>query len=503
MQIDSYETPDAQERLRAGAERINRRRRQRRELVVDAVGAVSFLIAAGLIAALATPYQQFSVTNLLLVLVSWVAIERVKFPVAGGWTYPTMLVFVPALFVLPTPLVPLVAMVALILRAVPEIVRGRVRAPMLLTCIGDSWFTIGPVLVIVLAGAQEFAWDHWPVYLLALVAQLLCDMVASVSSAWFAEGVSPRVQLPLLCWVYMVDVALAPLGLLIAASAAARPGLILISLSPVVMLAAFARERRQRLEGTLALSTAYRGTALLLGDIVEADHHYTGMHSREVVDLSIGVAEALGLDGMQRRNVEFAALLHDVGKIRVPKEIINKPGALNDEEWKILRQHTIDGEKMLRQVGGILSGIGRLVRSSHERYDGLGYPDGLVGEEIPIESRIVSACDAFSAMTTDRAYRPALTIEAAVEELRRCSGTQFDPNVVDRAGRAGHGTGDDRAGIQRRRVIASPHASRGENCAGRRGTGRDRGRTRTARPGRRSRRAGAGGSGSRSPRPSL
>ncbi len=142
------------------------------------------------------------------------------------------------------------------------------------------------------------------------------------------------------------------------------------------------------------------------------------------------MAEALGLDGMQRRNVEFAALLHDVGKIRVPKEIINKPGALSDEEWQILRQHTIDGEKMLRQVGGILSGIGRLVRSSHERYDGLGYPDGLVGEEIPIESRIVSACDAFSAMTTDRAYRPALTIEAAVEELRRCSGTQFDPNVV-------------------------------------------------------------------------
>ena len=85
---------------------------------------------------------------------------------------------------------------------------------------------------------------------------------------------------------------------------------------------------------------------------------------------------------------------------------------------------------MLTQVGGILSSVGRLVRSSHERYDGLGYPDGLLGEEIPIESRIVSACDAFSAMTTDRSYRPALTVEAAVEELHRCASTQFDPAVV-------------------------------------------------------------------------
>ncbi len=250
--------------------------------------------------------------------------------------------------------------------------------------------------------------------------------------SWFAEGIHPaKVNLSLLAWTYLIDATIAPLGLVIAAAAVQHQGLILIALSPASDVGSCSpASAASDWTGTLALGTAYRGTALLLGDIVEADDHYTGMHSREVVDLSVGVAEALGLDAIQRRNVEFAALLHDVGKIRVPKEIINKPGQLNAEEWRILRQHTIDGEKMLKQVGGILSSVGRFVRSSHERYDGLGYPDGLAGEEIPIESRIVSACDAFSAMTTDRSYRPALAVDAAVDELRRCSGTQFDPAVV-------------------------------------------------------------------------
>jgi HD-GYP domain-containing protein (c-di-GMP phosphodiesterase class II) len=125
------------------------------------------------------------------------------------------------------------------------------------------------------------------------------------------------------------------------------------------------------LERTLALSTAYRGTALLLGDIVEADDHYTGIHSRDVVDLSLAVAEALGLDAAQRCDVELGALLHDVG--------------------------------MLRQVGRTLASVRRIVRPSHEPYDGLGYLDGLAGEEIPIAGRIVCACDAYSAMTIDRA----------------------------------------------------------------------------------------------------
>jgi putative nucleotidyltransferase with HDIG domain len=291
---------------------------------------------------------------------------------------------------------------------------------------------MGPALVIVLAGAQQFAWVHWPVYLGALGAQFLFDFVSTLVMAWLGERRRPgRQLLLLLCWAFVVDATLAPLGLVIGAVSTQRPGLILLSLSPAAMLILFARERQERLEQVQALSTAYRGTALLLGDVVEADDHYTGSHSRDVVDLSLAVADAMRLDSARRRDVEFAALLHDVGKIQVPKHIINKQGPLDGEEWDVIRRHTIDGELMLRKVGGTLSNVGRIVRSSHERFDGQGYPDGLAGDKIPLEARIVSVCDSFSAMTTDRPYRAALSIGQAVSELHACAGTQFDPQVVD------------------------------------------------------------------------
>ena len=124
--------------------------------------------------------------------------------------------------------------------------------------------------------------------------------------------------------------------------------------------------------------------------------------------MSVKVAEELKLDPWQRRRTEYAARLHDVGKIAVPKEIINKPGPLDPDEWGLMRQHTVEGERMLARVGGALSEVGAIVRGSHERWDGAGYPDGLAGEAIPIEARIVACCDAFDAMTTDRSYRSAL-----------------------------------------------------------------------------------------------
>ena len=164
--------------------------------------------------------------------------------------------------------------------------------------------------------------------------------------------------------------------------------------------------------------------------MIEADDAYTGTHSRDVVELSLAVAEGLGLDKTARRDVEFAALLHDVGKVRMPSEIISKPGPLTAEERAVMELHTIHGQQMLEQVGGLLGGVGAVVRSCHERWDGRGYPDGLVGEEIPLIARIVACCDAFNAMTTDRPYRKALPLGDALEELRRGSGTQFDSAVV-------------------------------------------------------------------------
>jgi len=185
------------------------------------------------------------------------------------------------------------------------------------------------------------------------------------------------------------------------------------------------------LEQLVELNDAYQGTALLLGDVIEADDSYTGEHCKGVVRLALDVAGELGLDADERRNVEFGALLHDVGKIAVPKEIINKPGKLDEREWAIIKTHTLEGQKMLERVGGFMREVGEIVRSSHERWDGGGYPDGLSGDAIPLEARIVSACDAFNAMTTTRSYRQAMPLSAAVDELIDNAGAQFDPRVIE------------------------------------------------------------------------
>jgi putative nucleotidyltransferase with HDIG domain len=197
-----------------------------------------------------------------------------------------------------------------------------------------------------------------------------------------------------------------------------------------VLLEVFARERQARLDGALELRHAYQGTSSLLAELLEDSDAYTGMHSRDVVSLAVAVASQLALDALAVRDTEFAALLHDIGKIAVPKEIINKPGPLTDDEWMVIKTHTIEGQRMLDRVGGLLSEVGRVVRSSHEKWDGTGYPDGLVGEQIPVGSAIVSCCDAFNAMTTDRSYREAMPLEDAIEELEANSGTQFSPAVV-------------------------------------------------------------------------
>jgi len=430
MDIDSYETPDAESLLMVGRERHAERRQARRLLSTEAVGAVVFLGAAIALALLAPWTRQLSPAALAATMVAYLVATRVTFPVGSAHTRPTQLVFVPMLFLLPAPLVPLTVAACLIADLWPQLLQRKLSLTRVLARLGDSSYALGPALVLVLAGDQALSWQRWPVLVLAFGAQMLCDSSSGLARTWFAERIAPSEQLPML-WLYLTDACLSCVGLLVAGSSVRRPGLVLLVLPLVGLLWVFARERQQRIDSELALSTAYRGTALLLGDVVEADDHYTGAHSREVVDLALTVSDALRLDAAHRRNVEFAALLHDVGKLRVPKEIINKPGRLDEAEWAIIHQHTIEGETMLKQVGGLLATVGRYVRSSHERYDGSGYPDGLVGHEIPIESRIVCVCDAYSAMTSDRPYRPALDPREAIRELRRCAGSQFDPRLVD------------------------------------------------------------------------
>ncbi|MGH2956890.1 MAG: HD-GYP domain-containing protein [Solirubrobacterales bacterium] len=166
------------------------------------------------------------------------------------------------------------------------------------------------------------------------------------------------------------------------------------------------------------------GQAVLVETSVE-----TALHSDDVELISEAICEQLELGGRAREDVLAAARLHDIGKSALPREVLEKPGPLNDAEWKEMRRHTIVGERILASVQE-LKGIARLVRHSHERWDGKGYPDGLAGEEIPLGSRIIFCADAFHAVRSDRPYRRGSSAPAALEEVKRCGGTQFDPAVV-------------------------------------------------------------------------
>jgi diguanylate cyclase (GGDEF)-like protein/putative nucleotidyltransferase with HDIG domain len=178
------------------------------------------------------------------------------------------------------------------------------------------------------------------------------------------------------------------------------------------------------LEGT------FMTTLAALSDALEHKDAYTAAHAREVENLTERVGERLGLAGEELRTIRYAALLHDIGKIGIPSEILNKPARLTEEEFELIKQHTVIGARMLERIP-FFEHVHPLVRSAHERWDGRGYPDGLATREIPLGARIICACDAFHAMTSDRPYRAAMPVVEAIAELRGNAGRQFDPAVVD------------------------------------------------------------------------
>jgi putative nucleotidyltransferase with HDIG domain len=185
-----------------------------------------------------------------------------------------------------------------------------------------------------------------------------------------------------------------------------------------------------RFDHAEATERIYRETLASLADALEAKDEWTSDHTHEVTRLAVGVAERLRLDDAQLRAVELGALLHDIGKITVPESILRKPGPLTDEEWEVMRRHPEAGERVLAPISS-LSDVLPVVRGSHERWDGRGYPDRLAGTEIPLGARIVAVCDAYCAMTESRPYRESMSPSEAARELRAHAGTQFDPGCVD------------------------------------------------------------------------
>jgi putative nucleotidyltransferase with HDIG domain len=404
-----------------------RRRMPRRERRCEALIGAGFLVADAVLW-LVSPPQAFPILPAVLCFVVLVLATRVRFDTPFGFTVATQLAFVPLLFAMPVAVVPPAVAAALAIATLPEVVTRKLPPSRLLLAVGNSWFAIGPAAVFAFTSTAP-ADAGAGLLIIALVAQFAVDFAVSAFRFWMDRGAKISVQLRE-TWVYLIDAALSGIALVVAEEIQTAPVAALATLPLLALLWMFARERNERLESLVELNTAYRGTALVLGDVVEADDGYTGEHCKSVVQLCLHVGEELGLGAEAMRNLEFGALLHDVGKIAIPKEIINKPGKLDPDEWRVIETHTIEGQKMLNRVGGFMKNVGLIVRSHHERWDGRGYPDGLVGADIPLEARIITCCDSWNAMRTDRAYRKALSREVAEAELVGNAGKQFDPTIV-------------------------------------------------------------------------
>jgi putative nucleotidyltransferase with HDIG domain len=402
---------------------------QRRELIAHALVDLPFVVASGLLVALGLD-QRVPTTDAVLFLLAAALMGRLEFEVGSGFIVPTQLLFVPMLFVLPPAIVPMIVAGAYVLDRVPDVVAGRLHPQRLVAVLGDAWYAVGPAAVFVIAGIDGPSLGDWPIYLAALASQFACDVASSSTRVWVAYGVTPSLQLPAMRELWLVDLLLSPVGMLAAFSSEQQRYAYVLVVPLAILMARFAGDRHARIDQAIELSSAYRGTALLLADVIEADDEYTGRHSKSVVEIAIAIAHELRLDEDERRLVEFGAMLHDIGKISTPKELINKPGPLGEDEWVIMREHTVTGQHMLDRVGGTLHDVGLIVRCSHEHFDGSGYPDGLAGEQIPLAARVVSVADAYSAMTTRRSYRAARPHAAAIAELSANAGTQFDPAVV-------------------------------------------------------------------------
>ena len=406
------------------------RRMSRRESVVTTVAAVAYLVVAT--AAVIWLPSERSVDPLLIAALvgGYVAVSQVRFEFGGYYVVPEQLMLVPMLLIAPLPLVLLLVGLSAAVAVIPDMLNSKIHRDRWIPAIADCWFVVGPVLVLaaLAPGAPQLGAIEF--YVLAFAAHLVSDFAWTIIRDRLIDQLPFREVTRGYFGVQRVEAMLTPVAFVIALVAYEHP-VAITAVGPLVwLLVLFSRDRRERYSAALELQRAYRGTVMLLADVVQHEDPYTAHHSRSVVDLVNAVADELGVKPEARQELEFAAMLHDVGKIAIPQEILNKPAKLSDEEFALVKTHTIEGQYMLDRVGGLLGRVGEVVRSCHERWDGGGYPDGLAGSAIPLEARIVFVCDAYHAMTSDRVYRAAMRREDALLELAVNAGSQFDPSVV-------------------------------------------------------------------------
>lgn len=178
------------------------------------------------------------------------------------------------------------------------------------------------------------------------------------------------------------------------------------------------------------LQQAYQASLIMLSNAIELRDQYTRGHVERVMDFSLAIAEEMGWNSVQKRALQFGSILHDIGKIYIRESILRKPGRLTEEEWAEMKLHTVIGAELIKNIPYLAPAL-PIIRHHHERWDGNGYPDGLVGEAIPLAARIVAVADSLDAITSSRVYRKACPLEQAYEEILRGRGTRYDPNVID------------------------------------------------------------------------
>ncbi len=402
-----------------------------RERLYAGVSAVAFLGVVALLSAILPHRAPDNPWVLVIPVLLYALGTRCLFEVSAGFAVPTQIVLIPIIFMAPLPVAPLLVALGYLLGRLPDFLLKRAHVDRWIHCFGHAWAVVPPVLIIGLFAPGPPSVKHLGVYVAAVAGQFVVGVGEAVLGDRFLTGTRVRENLPAAVWSFWITLLLTPLGFMLAGVAVDGP-LMLLSVAPLYwLLHAFSQERKEHLDAALELSQTYRGTVMVLADVVEADDDYTASHCRSVVELCAAAGHQMGLAVADLQELEIAALLHDVGKIAIPGEILNKPTHLTEDEFELMKTHTIEGQALLERVGGRLARVGEIVRSCHERWDGRGYPDGLAAEEIPLPARIVFCCDAYSAMTTDRPYRRAMSPEAALEELRLNAGTQFEPRIVD------------------------------------------------------------------------
>jgi hypothetical protein len=275
---------------------------------------------------------------------------------------------------------------------------------------------------------------------------LVCNIGLLTLAMALDESSSPRsIWLERFRWMTAYGLAAGPLALalVVAYERNGAFGLAVFALVPLSMMFSIRqyvghttasveqlREKNAELSRLAdALKRTHRDTVAALSRSIEAKDVYTGGHVERVASLSVGLARRLGFDGDDLEAIEIGALLHDIGKLGMPESILNKPAPLSEAEWVVMRRHPLISETILSEVA-LHPFVRQIARSSHERIDGNGYPDGLQGDAIPPAARIVLVADAYDALTSTRAYRPARSTAEALEEIRAHAGTQFCADVV-------------------------------------------------------------------------